>query len=169
MILVAVAASVVGGRYLGSLRAWTIGGCIASGAALGAIAVGGLFAPAWPLRPSVFILGLANGAFAVAAIGSMMGLAGAGRPQREGIRMGLFGAAQAIAFGLGGLLGTVAIDLTRVLLTSPELAYAVVFAGEGLMFLVAAGLAARVGQIQSDRAERAIPTSRAATAGISAP
>jgi MFS transporter, BCD family, chlorophyll transporter len=37
--------------------------------------------------------------FAVAAIGSMMALAGEGRGRREGTRMGLWGAAQAIAAG----------------------------------------------------------------------
>ena len=61
----------------------------------------------------MFALGVANGAFAVAAIGSMMGLAGTGREAREGVRMGLWGAAQAIAFGLGGFSGTVAADLAR--------------------------------------------------------
>ena len=44
-------------------------------------------------------LGVSNGVYAVAAIGSMMGLAGRARAAREGTRMGLWGAAQAIAFG----------------------------------------------------------------------
>ncbi len=64
---------------------------------------------------------------------------------REGVRMGLWGAAQAIAFGSGGFVGTAASDLMRYLLVSPALAYAVVFAVEGLLFLVAALLALRVG------------------------
>ena len=59
--------------------------------------------------------------------------------------MGLWGAAQAIAFGLGGFLGTVAIDVTRLVWDLPEVAYGIVFCGEGLMFLVSAVLAARVG------------------------
>ena len=59
--------------------------------------------------------------------------------------MGLWGAAQAIAFGLGGFLGTVAIDVTRVIWDLPEMAYGIVFCGEGVMFLIAAVLAARVG------------------------
>jgi BCD family chlorophyll transporter-like MFS transporter len=128
------------------LRAWTVGGCIASALALFAIAGGGFLAPTWPLPASVFALGVSNGAFAVAAIGSMMALAGHGRERREGVRMGLWGAAQAIAFGLGGFLGTVAIDLTRYLLDSPVIAYAIVFAGEACLFVVAAGLAASVSQ-----------------------
>ena len=37
--------------------------------------------------------------------------------------MGLWGAAQAIAFGLGGFLGAVASDLARMLLDAPGLAY----------------------------------------------
>ena len=91
---------------------------------------------------------MANGLFAVAAIGSMMGLVGAGRERREGVRMGLWGAAQAIAFGIGGFLGTVAIDLTRALMEAPVPAYATVFAAEAVLFLVAAGLAARVTRAQ---------------------
>ncbi|MDF1748255.1 MAG: PucC family protein, partial [Alphaproteobacteria bacterium] len=84
------------------------------------------------------------GAFAVAAIGSMMKLAGYGRPGREGIRMGVWGAAQAIAFGLGGFMGTVLVDLSRGLFHDPALAYGSVFAFEGLLFLVSALLAARI-------------------------
>ena len=168
MILVGLAGSAracawFGGRP-GSLRGWTIGGCLASAAALLALAIAGFVGPLWPLRASVFVLGVANGAFAVAAIGSMMGLVAAGRKRREGLRMGLWGAAQAIAFGLGGFLGTAAIDLTRALFTSPVPAYAVVFAGEGLMFLVAAGLAARVG---ADDRGRALGLAPAAAGGVS--
>jgi BCD family chlorophyll transporter-like MFS transporter len=146
MILVAVAASVIGGRVLGSLRLWTVGGCLASALALLVLAGGGLNAPAFPIRASVFFLGFANGAFAVAAIASMMSLAGQGRTRREGMRMGLWGAAQAIAFGLGGFLGTVAIDITRAAIDDTALAYGVVFAGEALVFLVAARLAMSIKQ-----------------------
>ncbi|MEL7256195.1 MAG: PucC family protein, partial [Pseudomonadota bacterium] len=95
------------------MRRWTVGGCFASAVALAALATGALVGPSWPLNASVFALGLANGAFAVAAIGSMMTLASAGEKQREGTRMGLWGAAQAVAFGLGGFLGAAAIDATR--------------------------------------------------------
>ncbi len=126
------------------LRAWTIGGCVASAAALMGIVFGGVMAPHWPLKATVFALGVANGAFAVAAIGSMMALAGHGRERREGLRMGLWGAAQAIAFGLGGFLGTVAVDLTRHFYGAPEVAYGIVFAAEAVLFLVAAVLAASV-------------------------
>ncbi len=146
MILVAVACSIIGGPRLGSLRTWTILGCIASSFALAGLAVAGWVGPGWPLSLNVFLLGASNGAFAVAAIGSMMALAGAGRESREGVRMGLWGAAQAIAFGVGGFLGAAGSDLARVLLDSQGMAYGIVFAVEGLLFMVAAVIAAGVHQ-----------------------
>jgi BCD family chlorophyll transporter-like MFS transporter len=138
MLLVALAAS--GRHRIGSLRAWTVGGCVASAIALLALAAGGL-TPGWPLRANVFLLGVSNGAFAVAAIGSMMSLAGAGASGREGVRMGLWGSAQAIGFAVGGFTGTVASDLAHALIGSSALAYASVFAAEGLLFVWAAHLA----------------------------
>ncbi len=65
-----------------------------------------LAAGAGPLRASVFALGLGNGVYAAAAIGSMMGLAAKGAAAREGTRMGLWGAAQALAMGAGGVVAT---------------------------------------------------------------
>ncbi len=144
MLLVGLLSSGIGGVRFGSLRAWTIGGCIASAAALAGLALAGFVGPAWPLQASVFALGAANGAFAVAAIGSMMALASAAPPGSEGIRMGLWGAAQAIAFAAGGLVGTGAVDVARAVLASDVDAYALVFAAEALLFLVASQLAARV-------------------------
>ena len=94
----------------------------------------------YALIANVFLLGAANGAFAVAAIASMMSLAGRGAARREGLRMGLWGAAQAIAFALGGFVGTVAIDITRALVSDPALAYALVFSLEGALFVVAAAI-----------------------------
>jgi BCD family chlorophyll transporter-like MFS transporter len=162
MLLVALAGSGLAGTRVGSLRTWTIGGCLVSAVALASLAAAGWTGPAWPLRASVFVLGAANGAFAVAAIGSMMTLAGAGRESREGVRMGLWGAAQALAFGLGGFLGTAASDLARCLVAAPGSAYASVFAAEALLFLISARLA--VGAVES-RAARA-PESMPAVAGV---
>ena len=139
MILVALA-----GQRFGSLRAWTVGGCIASALALASLVGAAAVGAAWPFRETVFLLGVSNGAFSIAAIGSMMRLAGQGREGREGVRMGLWGAGQAVAFGLGGLLGTGASDLARWLLGSPAAAYASVFALEALLFIAAALLAARI-------------------------
>jgi len=144
MILVAVAGSGLLGRRFGSLRGWTVGGCAASALALLGLVAAGIVGPAWPLAATVFLLGAANGAFSIAAIGSMMALVGQGRQRREGVRMGLWGAAQAIAFGFGGLLGTAASDIARWLIGSPAAAYATVFALEALLFLWAARLARRI-------------------------
>lgn len=151
MILTAVAGTVIGKSRAGFMRAWTVGGCIASAAALLSLGLGTHALGAdWPLAPNVVALGVANGAFAVAAIGSMMTLASAGPKQREGTRMGLWGAAQAIAFGLGGFLGAAAVDVSRAVMDAPAPAFALVFAVEGLIFLVAAALALRVGETSAD-------------------
>ncbi len=144
MVTVGLLGSGIGGRRFGSMPAWTVAGCVASALALLALAAVGLAGPPLALQPFVFALGVANGVFAVAAIGSMMGLVDCGRAAREGVRMGLWGAAQAVAFGIGGFLGTMASDIARALLGSPALAYATVFALEGLLFLLATALALRV-------------------------
>ena len=127
-----------------AMRAWTVGGCVASTLAMGGMAAAALVGPAWPLHLSVVLLGAANGAFAVSAIGAMMGLASSGRTSREGTRVGLWGAAQAVAFGAGGLFGTGLIDLTRLVFATPGIAYAAVFIAQATVFLVAARLASGV-------------------------
>jgi MFS transporter, BCD family, chlorophyll transporter len=139
MIAVGVACS--GKRRFGSLRAWTIGGCCASAIALLSLCCADLVGPHWPLRVSVSFLGVANGAFAVAAIGSMMELSHRGEPNSAGVRMGLWGAAQAIAFALGGVLATSVVDAMRLIYGSPTIAFAVVFAVEALLFFLAARFA----------------------------
>jgi BCD family chlorophyll transporter-like MFS transporter len=145
MLLVAAAGSGrVLGRRLGSLRFWTVSGCIASGLALAGLVVAAVAGPGWPLDANVVLLGAANGAFSIAAIASMMRLAGEGTARREGTRMGLWGAAQAIAFGFGGLLGTALSDLARLLLNDVALAYGTVFALEALLFVVSARMALRI-------------------------
>jgi BCD family chlorophyll transporter-like MFS transporter len=151
MLLVAITGTAARRAAPGLLRWWTVGGCAASALALAGIAYGGGEALAWPLRLNVFLLGVANGAFAVAAIASMMTLAGRGRSRSEGIRMGLWGGAQAIAFGLGGFLGTVAIDVSRQFLDNPVHAYAIVFSGEAALFLYAAVLGLTVRLATSDK------------------
>ena len=161
MVLVAMAGSGVLGRWMArltgrrveaggpaasrsaSLRAWTVGGCLASALALLGLAVAGLSNGAWPFKATVFIMGVANGAFSIAAIGSMMSLASQGRESREGVRMGLWGAAQAVAFGMGGLVGTGASDLARWWFGTPGVAYSAVFAFEAALFVLAAWLALR--------------------------
>jgi BCD family chlorophyll transporter-like MFS transporter len=88
----------------------------------------------------------------------MLSLVAAGRAAREGVRMGVWGAAQAIAFGAGGFAGTIAVDLARWLLDDARVAYATVFAAESALFVVSALLAARI-----------VAPVRAATASIDLP
>jgi BCD family chlorophyll transporter-like MFS transporter len=142
MIAVAVACSARAARRFGSLRSWIIGGCAVSAAALFALALIGPSGSLPALRAAVFVLGASNGAFAVAAIGSMMELAGRNRDGRDGMRMGLWGASQAIAFAVGGLVGAAAVDVARQLVGAPVAAYGLVFALEALLFVVAARMAA---------------------------
>jgi BCD family chlorophyll transporter-like MFS transporter len=145
MLLAALAGRRVAGVGFGSLRVWTVWGCLASCVALAGLVIAGLgAAPYWPLRANVFVLGVSNGAFSIAAIGSMMALAGHGRASREGTRMGLWGAAQAIAFAGGGLLGTAACDLARWVIGAPGPAYALVFGAESVLFVASALLAQRI-------------------------
>jgi MFS transporter, BCD family, chlorophyll transporter len=74
----------------------------------------------------------------------MMALAGEGRAGREGTRMGLWGAAQAIAAGFGGFLGAALVDAMRRLVADPAEAYGTVFMVEAAIFVAAALLALRV-------------------------
>ena len=92
----------------------------------------------------VAILGFCNGAFAVGAIGSMMQLAGNGILNREGTRMGLWGASQAIAAGFGGLLGTILVDLLRLYFLNPADPFALVFSFEAILFILAAFLSLKI-------------------------
>ena len=155
MLLAAFAGRRLRGRLLGSLRAWTVGGCLASAVALMGLVGAGLFGRGWPLAANVWLMGLANGAFSIAAIGSMMRLASEGCAGREGTRMGLWGAAQALAFAAGGLVGTGAADVARWWLASPGVAYAAVFALEAMLFLgsalMAAGLGRATATVQRER------------------
>lgn len=144
MLLVAVCGSSRLRPYFGSLRSWMIYGCLASALAMFGLVIAGILEGGWPLKLNVFILGLANGAFSIAAIASMMRLAVVGGGGKEGVRIGLWGGAQAIAFGLGGLLGAGASDLARSIFTSPAYAYASVFFIEAILFVASAYMASQV-------------------------
>lgn len=134
------------GRHAPSLaRLFIVAGCLGSAAALAMLVTAASAAPHWPLATTVFALGVANGMFAVAAIGTMMGLAAGGRTNNAGMRMGVWGAAQAIAFGLGGLTGSVVLDVGRRITTSDREAFMIVFSLEAALFLVSTLVALRIG------------------------
>lgn len=141
MVIVGIAAT---GLRIGSLRTWVVAGCLGSAVMLLIIGALGQIGPQAPLLPAVVGLGLFNGMFAVAAIGSMMALAGEGRDNREGTRMGLWGAAQALAAGFGGLAGAAAVDVMRRGLGSDADAFGTVFAVEAVLFVIAAFMAVHV-------------------------
>ena len=143
MILVGAMGSGFGRRTPQGMRKWIVAGCGGSALALAGLALAARAGPGWPLTANIAALGFANGVFAVAAIGAMMNLAGAGGGGREGVRMGVWGAAQAVAFGLGGLTGAVGVDAARALTRSTPFAFTLVFGIEAMLFLVAASLALR--------------------------
>ena len=150
MVLVGIAAT---GFKFGTLRQWVILGCLGSAAMLTIISLIGSLGPGAPLVPAVVALGFFNGVFAVAAIGSMMDLAGDGRESREGTRMGLWGAAQAIAAGFGVTAGAAAVDIMRHIVPTDAQAFGSVFLFEAFLFIASAALAARI--MQSRRLETA--------------
>ncbi|XYK82102.1 MAG: BCD family MFS transporter [Labrenzia sp.] len=145
MALVGIAGWLFSKRKPGLMKMFIVTGCVGSGVALACLAVSASFAPAWPLEANIFVLGFMNGAFAVAAIGTMMILAGAGKKANEGMRMGVWGAAQAISFGLGGLAGTIALTLGRWATAQDSTAFAIVFSMEAVLFLMSAAIALRIG------------------------
>ena len=153
MVLVAIVGTRRGPAADKFLRFFMMGGCVASAFCMLLVAAGGFVGPDWPLKPAVFALGVSNGTFTIAAIGSMMSLAGSGHAARQGVRMGVWGAAQAVAFALGGLAGTIAVDIAKAMLGSPVLAYASVFVLEALAFLAAAVLAVTVTRQRDDAPE----------------
>ncbi|MEL7198627.1 MAG: BCD family MFS transporter [Pseudomonadota bacterium] len=141
MIVAGVGGSAFQARLPRDLRFWIVSGCVGSAIGLAGLAMGAAIGPGWPLTANVIFLGFCNGVFAVAAIGAMMGLAGAGEKTREGVRMGVWGASQAIAFGFAGFLGAAGRDIAKAILGDVGRAYQIVFAFEGMLFVAAALLA----------------------------
>ncbi|WP_318987448.1 BCD family MFS transporter [Falsiroseomonas ponticola] len=156
MIVIAIVGSLSGGR-VAVLRRWIIGGCLVAAALLATLAGAGMAGLGFPIREAFFALGVANGAFAAAAIAAMMQLVSRGRDGREGVRMGMFGAAQAIAFGAGGLAGTVVLDLGRLVTGSAGGGYVTVFVADGLLFLASAALAMRIGRAATEKSHDYAP------------
>ena len=140
-------------------------GCVLSAVGMLGLCFAGLTGaqgPLLPLNPVLMVLGFGNGLFSIAAISTMMRLASEGSEMshldaqgvKPGIRMGLWGAAQAVAFGLGGLVGTGASDLSMKLMGNTAWAYANVFALEAVMFLIAAWIAWRVKVLSKENSNK---------------
>lgn len=138
----------------GLLRRLAVVGCVGAALSVLGLAALGLLGEARPIALACFAVGLGDGVFAAAAIASMMHLAGRDGEGRSGLRMGVWGAAQAIAFGLGGAVGAAAVDTARFALGAPPAtAYALVFVADALLFLWAAALAARIGGLRAAEGE----------------
>lgn len=160
MVMVAVLGTVFGRSKVAVLQGWIVGGCLASALFMAGLAISAGYGAQWPLVANVVLLGMANGAFAIAAIGAMMGMANSGSKGRAGMRMGLWGASQAIAFALGGVVGTLAVDVARRFVADPVQAYGIVFGLEAIMFLASAALAIVVSRdaanVQRESASRTL-------------
>lgn len=138
MLLAGVGGSLYTKRFGQNLKLWIVFGCVGSAIMLLGLSFAATQGVTWPLKANVFGLGMANGVFAVAAVGAMLSLASAGRASGEGARMGVWGASQAIAFGLGGLTGAVLVDQLRTITGQDVAAFQTVFAIEAALFLMAA-------------------------------
>ena len=151
MILVGLVGTLPFGRNGRVLKAFTIMGCLGSALALGIISQSNTSPHVWPFEANVMMLGFFNGMFSIAAIGAMMNLAGKAKTANgqgsghEGIRMGVWGAAQAIAFGLGGFSGTAGVTITQAVTGNVPFSYALVFGIEACLFVVSALIAIRIG------------------------
>ena len=127
----------------GQLRQWAAAGCAASALAYLALVASPELASRTVFTAIVIVLGLANGVFAIGAIGSMMALTGDKTDGRAGLRLGVFGAAQALAYAIGTMSGAAGVDFARAVLDSPMRGYLAVFGVQALLFGGSAWLALR--------------------------
>lgn len=125
------------------LTRYAAAGCLASAVGFGILIMAGLAQTTAVLKVGVLAMGVANGVFAIGAIGAMIALVNQPGRREAGVRMGLYGTAQAVAFGVGGFAGAALSDVGRALLGSPALGYSVVFLLEAMLFVVAAWFAVR--------------------------
>jgi MFS transporter, BCD family, chlorophyll transporter len=158
MLVTGAGGSLLARRFGPNVKLWIMIGCACSALMLLGLAIGATAGMSWPIKANVFGLGLANGIFAVAAVGAMLGLASDGKASGEGARMGVWGAAQAIAFGLGGLLGAVIVDYLRARMASDGGAFEIVFAIEAGLFVVAAMVATGTSMVRIAPTGKVLPT-----------
>jgi MFS transporter, BCD family, chlorophyll transporter len=141
MLAAGLGGSLYAKRFGRNPKLWIVIGCFGSAAMLAGLSAGAAVGVGWPLKANVFGLGFANGLFAVSAVGAMLDLASEGQASGEGARMGVWGAAQAIAFGLGAFLGAIIVDAMRSSIGQDAAAFQTVFAIEAGLFILAALLA----------------------------
>ena len=125
---------------LGSEKFWLITGCLISAVSLFLICVLGVsLADQALLKIAVLTLGIANGVFTAGILGTMMKLASEGQTEnREGTRMGLWGASQAYAAGIAALISTSLVDIFSSFINQPAMSYGMVFSIQGMLFILSA-------------------------------
>ncbi len=156
MLVAGLGGSLYTKRFGQNPKLWIMLGCIGSAIMLAGLSMAASVGPTWPLKANIFGLGLANGVFAVAAVGAMLGLATEGKGSGEGARMGVWGASQAIAFGAGGLIGAVIVDQLRSRMGQDSTAFETVFAIEAVMFICAALVATGTSLVRPTLSRKAI-------------
>lgn len=142
-VLIGMIATAVLATRRGQLRHWAAAGCLASAVTYVALAASPVLGDERMFTAIVMMLGLANGVFAIGAIGSMMALTGDKTDGRAGLRLGVFGAAQALAYATGTMAGALGVDTAKAVLDSPLRGYLAVFSAEAVLFAASAFLALR--------------------------
>jgi BCD family chlorophyll transporter-like MFS transporter len=142
-VLVGMVVAALAATRTGQLRHWAAAGCLASAITYVALSLTPAIGDVRVFRAVVPLLGIANGVFAIGAIGSMMALTGDRTDGRAGLRLGVFGAAQALAYATGTMAGAAGVDIARTALQSPVRGYLAVFAVEAVLFAIAAVFALR--------------------------
>ncbi|QJR35621.1 BCD family MFS transporter [Gemmatimonas groenlandica] len=142
-VLIGMIATAILATRRGQLRQWAAAGCLASAITYVGLAASPALGDVRLFTAIVMMLGLANGVFAIGAIGSMMALTGDKTDGRAGLRLGVFGAAQALAYATGTMSGAIGVDTAKAVLESPLRGYLAVFSVEAVLFAASAFLALR--------------------------
>ena len=142
--------SIVKNERLGSEKLWLITGCLFSALSLFIISLLA-FAFTEPnlLNSVVFIFGISNGVFTAGVLGTMLHLASRGSgDNKEGTRMGIWGAAQAYATMIAVFFSTLLVDILGLIMTSLPSVYGIVFLTAASFFIASAYLGSLI--IKSD-------------------
>jgi len=142
--------SIVKNEHLGSEKLWLITGCLLSALSLFIISLLALtFTEPNLLNSVVFIFGISNGVFTAGVLGTMLHLASRGSSDnKEGTRMGIWGAAQAYATMIAVFFSTLLVDILGLIMTSLPSVYGIVFLTAASFFIASAYLGSLI--IKSD-------------------
>ena len=142
--------SIVKNERLGSEKLWLITGCLFSALSLFIISLLALtFTEPNLLNSVVFIFGISNGVFTAGVLGTMLHLASRGSgDNKEGTRMGIWGAAQAYATMIAVFFSTLLVDILGLVMTSLPSVYGIVFLTAASFFIASAYLGSLI--IKSD-------------------